>query len=494
MSHLSSSHTQSGFTIIEILITTFIIGTVVTGLFGLFVLGLRGAQEGERRIAAIALANERMEMIRNLPYAQVGTSGGVPGGSIAQDETLTRNGVPYIVRVDIRYVDDLYDGDTGAGSQEEEKIIICHKPGSPNERTLEVSAAAVNAHVAHGDTLGPCGGGDPTPPGDEYSADYKQVRVEVSWPSPSHAEPILLITYMVPQGIEGGDEGGILDFQALNVAGEGVENAEVTLINDEVDPAINVTTETNAEGRLVLPGLPESNGTYQISVTKDGYSTEQTFAQTADFIPLPDYQHLSMFVQQVTGKTFTIDQLANLNVVTQDETPAALPNIAYALRGTKITGQDGDGNDVYKVDASAQTNASGQATHAGLEGDTYDVTIDGVTTGYDIKETDPLVPLALNPADDTTLTLTLIPHTAISLQVTVVGPTGLPIDNATLQLTGVDFDDTQGTGPLGQVYFGDLPSNGDYTLNIDAPTSEPSSSAVRVENTTRVRVQLTPVS
>ena len=37
------------------------------------------------------------------------------------------------------------------------KTIICHKPGTPDEKTIEVSESALHGHQAHGDTLGACG-------------------------------------------------------------------------------------------------------------------------------------------------------------------------------------------------------------------------------------------------------------------------------------------------------------------------------------------------
>ena len=36
------------------------------------------------------------------------------------------------------------------------QVTICHKPGTPAEQTTEVDSPAVPAHLAHGDTLGPC--------------------------------------------------------------------------------------------------------------------------------------------------------------------------------------------------------------------------------------------------------------------------------------------------------------------------------------------------
>lgn len=45
-------------------------------------------------------------------------------------------------------------------------VEICHKPGTPAERTLVVDDNAVPAHLAHGDFLGACFGGGGEGPGD----------------------------------------------------------------------------------------------------------------------------------------------------------------------------------------------------------------------------------------------------------------------------------------------------------------------------------------
>jgi len=37
-----------------------------------------------------------------------------------------------------------------------EKVTICHMPGTPDQRTLEVSTNALGGHLAHGDLLGSC--------------------------------------------------------------------------------------------------------------------------------------------------------------------------------------------------------------------------------------------------------------------------------------------------------------------------------------------------
>lgn len=37
-----------------------------------------------------------------------------------------------------------------------EKVTLCHKPGTPDEVTIEVSVNALDAHLAHGDYVGEC--------------------------------------------------------------------------------------------------------------------------------------------------------------------------------------------------------------------------------------------------------------------------------------------------------------------------------------------------
>lgn len=37
-----------------------------------------------------------------------------------------------------------------------DKVTICHKPNSKNPRTITISRSALQAHLNHGDTIGPC--------------------------------------------------------------------------------------------------------------------------------------------------------------------------------------------------------------------------------------------------------------------------------------------------------------------------------------------------
>lgn len=444
---------RQGFTILEVLITIFIIGTVVTGVFGLFVLNIRTNREGERRVVALALANERAEMIRNLPYDDVGTEGGIPPGAIKQQETVVRDGLTYTVKTDIRYVDDPFD-----------KLIT----GSPP------------------DTL---------------NTDYKQARVEASWVAAGGStRTTYLLLQITPPGVEGGTAGGTLLFQALNATGAAVAGATVTLQHSTAAPPVNIATQTDSAGYVVLPGLPPATEKYALTTTKSGFTTEQTYPATSDFTPDVAHRPLTLLAGQLTAKTFVIDALSGLNIRTHDTTQAAVGSVAYSLQGSKTIGTDASGQPVYLTTRTGTTNAGGQATENNLTWDSFDFAIDGVATGYDIKETSLVLPVTLNPGVTLDLTATLVPHQDRSLHVTVVSPLAQPVDNATVRLFGTGYDVTLGTGVVGQVYFPNnpalpadyIPANGTYTLEITAPGFQPSSTPVTVSGTTQARVELVP--
>ena len=90
-----------------------ILTTVFVGMFGVLQLGTRLATDNKARTGALALALERMEYIRSLPYSNVGTVGGDPSGSLATSESLEINNITYTRTTYIVYVDDPKDG-TGA--------------------------------------------------------------------------------------------------------------------------------------------------------------------------------------------------------------------------------------------------------------------------------------------------------------------------------------------------------------------------------------------
>jgi hypothetical protein len=58
---------------------------------------------------------------------------------------------------------------------EGKKVMVCHKPGTPAEKTLEIASAAVPAHLGHGDYLGSCG--EPPPSTEPDSTGVAKVTI-----------------------------------------------------------------------------------------------------------------------------------------------------------------------------------------------------------------------------------------------------------------------------------------------------------------------------
>jgi len=493
---------QTGFTLIELLITTFIIGTVLVGVFGLFVLGVRLARESENRLVGIALANEKMELVRNLPYVNVGTAGGIPAGTLLQEETVARNEVNFLVKTDIRYIDDPFDGLVGAGGGGGCVAVAHIPPGQgANCQDLCVGAPAINAHLAHGDSLGNCAGDYSGP--DVLNTDYKQVRVEVSWSSPNQPRPIVLLTKLAPDGVEGGELFGTLDFMLIDSLGVAVPGANVQLLNDTTNPTVNLATSTDDGGHIVVPGLPEASQSYELSVSKTDYNSEQTYGITPTFIPDADHTHLTMLIGEVTQKTFIVDLVSSLAMSFEEGgdsvdnycegvPPRQIADMGYTFRGTKTIGVDGSGDPVYVVDEAGTSDVNGESSLTDLVWDSYQF---GLAEGAvcDIKETSLLLPINVSAGETLDMTIRLVKHTDVSLHVTLANSEGLPIDNVTAHLTGNGVDETLGTGMWGQVLFSELPVNGDYLLEVSAPGYVDWSDTVTVEDTTLLRVDMSSV-
>ena len=104
---------KKGFTLIETLVAATILALVGGAVYGVFAKITRYSSDLRARSLATTMANEQFEVIRNLPYSQVGIVGGVPSGLVAHTQTLTRGGKGFLVTTTIRNIDDPFDGTIG---------------------------------------------------------------------------------------------------------------------------------------------------------------------------------------------------------------------------------------------------------------------------------------------------------------------------------------------------------------------------------------------
>jgi hypothetical protein len=261
-------HTRTslrGMSFMDVIIGTALMLIIFTALIGLLRTSLQVASLAKTRSIATTIAEGQMEYIRSLSYDQVGTVGGIPSGTIAQNASTTQNGISFPIRTLIEYVDDPADG-TGSGD-------------------------------ANGITT-----------------DYKRIKVSVTYFANNRSQTVDLVSNYAPPGLETTTGGGTLKVIVVNATGAGVAGASVHVVNSSVSPAIDLTTFSDSLGVVFLPGAPTSTQ-YQIGITKSGYSSAQTYARDAtNQNPTPGY--LTVVKNQTTTSTFAIDLLSNLNVHT----------------------------------------------------------------------------------------------------------------------------------------------------------------------------------
>jgi len=258
---------ERGSTLLDAVVGTALMLVVFVGIVGAFRLTVEAVSNNKARAGAVALANERLEYIRSLSYDAVGTVGGIPTGALEQSTTTLLNDVTYTRRTFISYEDDAGDG---------------------------------------------LGGGD----SNGIIADYKAVKVTVSWQSRQSTRVITLVTRISPPGIESAVPGGLLTVSVVNSTAQPVANASVRIVNASISPAIDLTTYTDSAGVANVIGTPAGSG-YQVTVSKSGYSSAQTYSSNAtNTDPLP--AHLGVALNQTTAATFGIDLLATAHVRTYE--------------------------------------------------------------------------------------------------------------------------------------------------------------------------------
>jgi hypothetical protein len=248
-----------GMSLVDVIVGSALVLIVFLALLGLLRASLLISSSAKAKAGATAVATTQMEYLRSLPYDSVGTVGGIPTGPVAQYATTTVNGIPYAVRTLVQYVDDPKDGSGGSDSN-------------------------------------------------GITTDYKRVRVATTYTFRGNTREVALVSNVAPPSIETTTNGGTLRVRVADAAGAPVQGASVRVYNPSLTPSVDVTTFTDIAGEILFPGAATSTG-YRIAVTKDGYSSAETYARDAtNQNPTPGY--LTVSRNQTTTGTFAIDLLS----------------------------------------------------------------------------------------------------------------------------------------------------------------------------------------
>jgi prepilin-type N-terminal cleavage/methylation domain-containing protein len=390
---------QSGLTLIETLIASAIFVVFAIAIYQLYSSVFMLASKIRVKTMLTEVAGEQFEFIRNLAYSDVGTAGGIPFGIVDPSQTVTRNGIPFTVTTTIRNIDDPADGTIG---------------GVPND-------------------LSP--------------ADKKLVSIEVSCVTCRDVSSTTYTSVVAPKNLETENGNGALIIRTIDANGVPIVGATVHITNSSLSPAVDISDVTDATGALTIVDAPPSTQQYAVSVTKNGYSIEQTYTPGAGGNPNPVKPHLTVAANTISQSTFAIDRTSTYDIRTQSMLCEAIGGISGSLTGSKLIGT---APDVIKNVYSFVTNSSGLFSVDDGEWDTYTIGLSG--SSYDLVGTNPISPFTSTPGIDQDITLTLVPNDPNRLVVAVVDSAGLPLAGATVEIDGPSgtFEDTTGVGSVSQ--------------------------------------------
>ena len=261
---------------------------------------------------------------------------------------------------------------------------------------------------------------------------YKRAQLVISM-----ASKVVPIT-----GLENLTSGGALSLSIINAVGQPVPGATINITNTSLNPSVNLTRTSDSTGSWIEVGLPNSSNSYHITVTKSGYSSDQTYPVSGGN-PNPTKPDATIANGQVTQISFAIDQTSSVTFNTLNQSCAAIGGVDLGIAGAKIIGTPS----VIKFNNSYTSNGSGQIPLTNIEWDDYTPALIGNT--YMIYGSSPIQQINILPNTSQIFNLILGTKTTNSLLVIVKdGSTGNPIEGATVNLidTNGTFDNTLITG------------------------------------------------
>jgi hypothetical protein len=425
------SNIKKGFMLIEGLTVVFIFALVTVTFYSVFSVGTRYIQDVKNRLGAVSVANERMEIVRNLKYDDIGTVGGSVSGSIPQDQDVIENNRPYHIHTGVFYVDDPFDG------------------------------------KGYADTV--------------WFEDYKKVIMTISWSGVNNYQEVELVSRFSPLGKEVPHPGdGILSVNIFSdqPGGAGIPNSRVQVVNSST--GLNTYQETDSTGNATFMGSTVGNSIqgYQITVTKSGYETVNTMPP----YPTTAYNPIDVHASVVTGTmnvaNIVQNELANIKISTVNYLDEPIASATFHLVGGRKLGDSAISPfaPVYNLDQDSLTNASGEKLFSSISPGGYVFSlINSTLSDNEIIHITPAAQFSLLSADGTlNVNVKLASKTATSLLVTVLNAIDdTPIVGSVAKLTNSPeaYDAELETASDGNVFFpvsSDPFLPGSYHLKITA--------------------------
>lgn len=368
---------RGGFTLIEVVISIAVFGILMMTVIGISQQIHNLASNARLKTTAATIAQEQIELIRNLPYESVGTDVTYPTGPLASTQNISRNGGTFTVTLSINYVDDPSDG------------VL---------------------------------------PTDTVPADFKKVEARVCWSSASCARPVRLTTFIVPKTLEYATNAGALFITVIDSNGLPVSGATVHVTN--ASPAVDVINQTDVTGQLQLLNLPASANSYRVTATKAGFSSDTTVPVSVGN-PNPENPDATVLVGDKNDVTLAIDRVSTLTVKALDQTTCdGLGGVSVRIIGERLIGQNPN---IPAYDQTFVTDANGQFIIANLPWDNYSFSV--TSAGDDVAGVTPPDSVQVNPGSSVTGSVILAAHQGATARIIVrdAGTHG-PIANAIVSM------------------------------------------------------------
>ena len=379
----TSKSTPRGFTLVEIIVTSALFGLIAVGFYQVYSSVLETTNLLRLKNMALFIANSQIELVRNANYDEVGLVSGLPNGIFEQFDEVEMNGVIFEVERIIRAIDEPFDGLIG---------------GLPQD-------------------LSP--------------ADNKLVQVTVKCESCQNFSPVRLVARVAPKHLETSSSNGAMRITVFNSEGIPIQGARVQITNDDLSPPVSFVDTTNSAGELLIVDAPPGVETYKISVSKDGYSTEETFAAGEDGVLNPVKPNLTVAMGLVADASFSIDLLSSLSFMAVNTACSQLPNLGFRMYGSRLLSADPN---LLKYDEYHQTSPVGLLSLENLEWDTYFIESSDET--YTVVGMNPLSPLSVDPGQNGQVLLVGQVSQPNMLSITVLDDdSGLTISSASVTLS-----------------------------------------------------------
>ncbi len=327
---------SDGFTITELIVTIVVFGFVMVTVFGLLQSFLAASATASLRAHSLAIATEKMEELRSLPYDRLAVAGGsiiTSGTPLPASQSVVRGSRTYTVAINITYADDAYDG------------CLNYPSGS--------SYLCRNGPPATGTPI------------DTNPRDYKIAEVGVTDALSGVKYSTLSSIFTARVAETGGNTSAIMT-QVIDGSGNPIGGATVRVRNTALSPAVDQSAVTDSNGvALFLDITPDSQPRYTITASKAGYSTLTTSANSGSLVAT--YPNVNALVQQVSSSTLMIDVVspASLKVSTVNTSNNPLPGTAFTIKGGYKTYTD-PADQTYSMSQTVTTDSNAEATFSNL--------------------------------------------------------------------------------------------------------------------------------